>query len=86
MSASEDFLTHVIARLDRLDQQAMQVRLSAIKMSCYLSLGPSEPRRSKAIIACIDAGLLWSPIAEFGDGIERAIQGVLDQHEEDACS
>jgi hypothetical protein len=59
----------------------MQLRLSAIKMTVYLTVGPDELSRSRAIIACIDAGLLWSPITTFGDDIERVIQQVIDQTE-----
>ena len=54
MSTSQDFLTHITARLDMLDQQAMEIKLAAIKMAVYIAVGPSERLRNQCIIACID--------------------------------
>lgn len=71
-----DFLTHVAGRLDRLDAEARRIRMSGIKTACYLALGGSEPRRSRAVIACIEAGLLDSPIDTLADDIQRVIDEV----------
>ncbi|MCU1247071.1 MAG: hypothetical protein JWQ49_100 [Edaphobacter sp.] len=76
--AARDFLSFATSRLDRLDQQAMAMRMSALKMAVYITVGPSDTLRHRCIVACIDAGLLWSPIPDLNADVERVIAEVLN--------
>jgi hypothetical protein len=75
---AKDFLSFVTSRLDRLDQQAMAMRMSALKMAVYITVGPSDTLRHRCIVACIDAGLLFSPISDLIADVERVISETLD--------
>jgi hypothetical protein len=75
--AARDFLSFATSRLDRLDQQAMAVRMSVIKMAVYITVGPSDTLRHRCIVACVDAGLLWSPTVDLNADVERVILETL---------
>jgi hypothetical protein len=78
---TEAFIASINRRLDRLSEQANELRLSAIKMAVYLKTSTSPALYQECIDACLGAGLdTASPITTFSADIAKVIKEVIDAH------
>jgi len=78
-TTAELFCTSITDRLDRLEEQATELRMNAIKMICYLKTSANPALYQKCIAACCEAGLATtSPIASFSGDVAAAIREAID--------
>jgi hypothetical protein len=78
-ATTEAFISSIAYRLNRLDEQAAELRLNAIKMGVYLKTSKSPTLYQTCLDACVEAGLATtSPIATLSADIKRLTKEVID--------
>jgi hypothetical protein len=71
------YLDSISRTIAEIEAMPFAQRLRAIKMTAYLSTHDDQ-LRDKSITACLDSGLLTSPIDTFATDVQRTLTEVLD--------